>query len=241
VQRLNRRMLIAAILLGALAALLAHTYLRDAAHRALAPQTVPVLVAAADIPAHTALTAAMVQVVQYAPDAKPADGFAAAAAAVGEITTVAVYRGQPLVAPDLSSQAAPQTLSFAITPGMRAFTLQVSETSGIADLIRPADHVDVLAVFSQQSAAGGPPAPPTVDTLEQALLVLAVGQRTVGQDTAVPASYTTVTLQVTPQQAAQLVFAGSRGTLQLTLRAVTDTQSAAVAPETGAEIPGAAS
>jgi pilus assembly protein CpaB len=238
VERLNRRMLLGAAALGLLAALAAHAYLQGLARRALLPQTVPVVVAAADIPAHTSITAAMVVVAQYPPGDRPAQALALTQDAVGATTTVQLYRGQAVVAPDLSRTAQPASLSFAITPGMRAFTLQVSATSGVAQLIHPADLVDVLAVFSQPGANGAP-ATTTVDTLEQALQVLAVGQRTVGQNTAVPATYTTVTLEVTPAEAARLAYAGSRGALILTLRSVTDASPAQVPPETGATIPGA--
>jgi pilus assembly protein CpaB len=235
VERLNRQLLLAALVLGALAALAARAYLLGIERRALLPQTVPVVVAATDIPPHTLLTASMLTLAQYPPGNRPAQAVTALQDAVGAVTTVPLYRGQALVAPDLSRKATPLSLSYAVTPGMRAYTLAVSATSGVAGLLRPDDRVDVLAVFT---AAGGP-GQTTVDTLEQNLRVLAVGQRFSGEGGPVPTTYTTVTLEVTPAQAARLAFAASRGTLELTLRAATDTEVGPVAPESGAEIPGA--
>ena len=237
VERLNRRLLLAALGLGVVAAIVAHAYLQGLTHRVAPPRTVPVVIAVQDIPAHTAVTATMVRVAQFRPSDLPAAAVTSAALAVGTITTTEVYQGQPLVRGDLSSQATPLTLSYAVPPGMRAFTLAISTTSGVAELIQPGDHVDVLAAFTAQPAGGA--ATTTVDTLEQDLDVLAVGQRVAGQPGPVPAAYTTVTLAVSPGQAAILAFASSRAALSLDLRNVADSGSVGVPPENGAGIPGA--
>ena len=238
VERLNRRLLLAALGLGVVAAIVAHAYLQGLTHRVAPPRTVPVVIAVQDIPAHTAVTATMVRVAQFRPSDLPAAAVTSAALAVGTITTTEVYQGQPLVRGDLSSQATPLTLSYAVPPGMRAFTLAISTTSGVAELIQPGDHVDVLAAFTGQAGGGGA-ATTTVDTLEQDLDVLAVGQRVAGQPGPVPAAYTTVTLAVSPGQAAILAFASSRAALSLDLRNVADSSSVGVPPENGAGIPGA--
>ena len=237
IERVNRQMLLAALVLAVLAALAARAYLQGITRKALVPQTVPVVVAATDIPAHTTITPAMLVLGAYAPGNRPAQGLTSLKDAVGGVTTVAIYRGQPVVSPDLSRQATPDSLSYAVTPGMRAYTISVSSTSGVADLIHPDDRVDILAVFTGGGAV--PAGTNTVDTLEQNVRVLAVGQHIAGTSGQVPATYTDITLEITPAQAAQLAFALSRGTLQLTLRSVTDAAQASVPPETGAEIPGA--
>ncbi len=232
VERLNRRLAVGALALAVLAALAIHAFLAAVARRTLLPQTVSVVVAATDIPAHTALTATMLSVAQYIPGNRPARAFASVAAVTGAITTTAVYRGQPLVAPDVARQAAPPSLSFAVAPGMRAYAVAVNITSGVGDLIVPGDHVDVLGVFTQNATT-------TVDTLLQDVPVLAVGQQIVGQTGATPTSYSDVTLEVSPANAALLAFTAARGTLQLELRAVTDGIQSPVAPQAGAAVPGA--
>lgn len=237
VERLNRRLLLAALGLGLLAAIVARAYLQGLTHRAAPPRTVPVLVAVQDIPPHTVLTATMIRIAQFRPADAPPGALAAPAAALGSITTAEVYQGQPLVRGDVSSQASPLSLSYAVPPGLRAYTLAVSATSGDALLIQPGDHVDVLVAFSAQAAGGA--ATTTVDTIEQDLDVLAVGQRVVGQATPIPPSYATVTLAVTPDQAAVLAYAATRGALTLDLRNVSDSAAVGVPPETGAGIPGA--
>lgn len=231
VERLNRRLALGALALAVAAALAIHAYLAGAAHRALLPSTVPVVVAATDIPAHTAITPAMVTVAQYAPGDRPAQALATTAAAVGGITTVPLYRGQALASPDVSRLSAPVSLSYAVAPGMRAYTLPVTVTSGVGDLIHPGDHVDILAIFSNGATT-------TVDTLLQDVKVLAVAERTVGQTTPIPTTYADVTLEVWPAGASLLAWSGSRGTLQFTLRSVTDAATVQVAPQAGAGVPG---
>ncbi len=235
VERLNRRLLLVALALGVLAALIAHAYLQGVARRVLVPHTVPVVVAAESIPPHTLVTSAMVAVREFEPADRPPDAVTAVGGAVGAITTAEVYQGQPLVASDLSTTQTPLNLAYAVPAGMRAFTMAVSDTSGVADMIHPGDHVDVLAIFTQ----GGTAPTTTVDTLEESLTVLAVGQRLVGETTPVPPSYSTVTLAVTPAQAAVLAYASTRGGLTLDLRNVTDQATIQLAPETGVGIPGA--
>ncbi len=235
IERLNRRLLLAALLLAVLAAFAVHAYLTAAARRALRPHTVPVVVARQAIPAHTALTAGMLTVAQYTPGIRPSGALSSAAKLAGDITQAPLAKGEPVLPQDLSRASAPSSLSYAIRPGMRAMTLPVNLASGVAELIRPGDRVDVLVVFRPPTSAGVP----VVDTLEQDVKVLAVGQHLVGQSGKQPTSYTSVTLEVSPLAAERLAFASSHGSIQLTLRSVTDRTHVAITPVNGSGIPGA--
>ncbi len=218
-----------------MAAFAVHAYLQAAARRALRPHTVPVVVARQTIPAHTALSAAMLTVAQYTPGIRPAGALTSVAKLSGDITQAPLAQGEPVLPQDLSRASAPSSLSYAIHPGMRAVTLPVNLASGVAELIRPGDHVDVLAIFRPTTSGGLP----VVDTLEQDLKVLAVGQHLVGQSGKQPTTYSSVTLEVTPLAAERLAFATNHGSVQLALRSVTDSTRTTTAPVTGAGIPGA--
>src|SRR5260221_3087521 len=41
--------------------------------------------------------------------------------------------------------AGEESLAFNLNPGHRAYTIEVSETSGVGNLIRPGNHVDIIA------------------------------------------------------------------------------------------------
>ncbi len=230
-ERLNRRLALGALALALVAALAVHAYLAGLARRAAQPATTPVLVAARAIPAHSLLTAAMLQVARFTPATAPPGALTNLGEAVGAITLAPLYAGQPLVQADLSGTRRPASLSFAIAPGQRAITIAVGPTNGVGEMIVPGDHVDVLVTFTVSGAT-------TVDTLAEDVLVLAVGQRIAGQGGAVPTNYSTVTLEVSPAAAQQVAFAESRGQLTLTLRSVTDQASVSLAPETGSELAG---
>jgi pilus assembly protein CpaB len=234
IERLNRRLLVAALAFAALTALAVHAYLAGLA-RGHAGPTVPVVVATRNIPVHTVLTPAMLAVVRFAPADRPPTAASAVGTVVGSITAVPIFAGQPVVVQDLSRASAPVSLSYAIAPGERAFTVAVGPTTGVGEMIHPGDHVDVMGLFS--AGTDGLRAT-TVITVSQDVLVLAVGQSMVGQAATPPASYSTVTLEVTPEQAAALAYTAARGELILTLRSVTDSARASAPPLTGAAVLG---
>ncbi len=232
VQRLTRRLGLAALVLGVVTALALHAYLAGMARRAQRPGGATVVVATRDLPAHTLLTVGMLSVGRFTAGSVPPGAVTTPAEAVGQVTVAPIFSGQPIVAADLANRAHPASLSLVVPQGMRAMTVAVSPTSGVADLVQPGDHVDVLGVFTAGTQT-------TVDTVSQDLDVLAVGQRIQGQGGSVPTSYTTVTLAVTPATAQRLALVSGRGQLVLTLRSAADSASVSLAPEVGSELSGA--
>lgn len=225
-------MALGALAVAVLAALAVHAYLVRAG-RSRPEVTVPVVTAARDIAAHTVVTAAMLTVDHLPPALLPPGAAGAVGAVAGAVTVHPVFAGQAVVAADLSRTATPAALSYAIAPGQRAFTLPVGPTSGVGEMIQPDDHVDVLALFTQGTDGLSET---KVVTVAQDLLVLAVGQDIAGQPGPVPTTYSIVTLEVTPLQAATLDYAEARGQVQLTLRSVTDKARAPSPPVTGAMV-----
>lgn len=230
-ERLNQRLALGALGLAAVAAIGVHAYLGQISRRALQPQTAPVLVAASTVPAHTQLTANMLRVAQFTPGTVPTGALTNLSQAVGSITVAPIFAGQPLVQSDLSGTHTPASLGYAVAPGQRAYTVAVGPTSGVGEMIQPGDHVDVLATFTAGTTA-------TVDTIEEDVLVLAVGQRFTGQGGPIPTSYTDVTLQLSPAQVQVVQFAVSRGQVSLSLRNVTDQTTVTLPPETGSGLAG---
>jgi pilus assembly protein CpaB len=228
-ERLTRRLGLVALAAAVLAGLLARAALAHLA-AARAPRTVPVVVAARDIPARTVLTPAWLAVARVVPALVPPEAVASPAAVRGLVTTAPLYAGQVLVWPDVARGAVPYGLSYAIPAGERAFTVPVGPTTGVAGLIRPGDRVDVLAVFGQ--GTDGLPHT-TVVAVAQDVLVLAVDQDVVGGPGPAPSGYSTVTLEVAPRQAEVLAYAVARGQVVLTLRGATDQAPAALGPVTG--------
>ena len=100
---------------------------------------------------------------------------------------------------------------------MRALTVSVGRESGIVDLTRPGDRVDILLTSQRPNSEEI-----VTITLLQNVLVLAVGADTGGDrdddDDDDRRRTREVSVAVTMEQAALLAHARSRGALELTLR-----------------------
>ena len=110
---------------------------------------------------------------------------------------------------------------------MRALSISVQGAAAVSGMVRPNDHVDVIATFSVPRE--GALTPGQVDlvtsTILQNVLVLATGTDTAKTQTTANygaigrQGYNTVTLEVTPREAEMLVFAEQmKGRLSLALR-----------------------
>ena len=116
---------------------------------------------------------------------------------------------------------------------MRAVSINCSGASSVSGMVRPNDHVDVIGTFSFPGKAvdrdGRPQLELVTCTILQNVLVLATGKETAksaayGYTQPGGASYSTVTLEVTPREAEMLVFAEQiKGRLSLSLRNRNDT------------------
>ena len=96
-------------------------------------------------------------------------------------------------------------------------------------MVLPGDYVDVVAVLEMDQQTGEGEKRTAYSTLvAQKLRVLAVGQLMASESTSIAAS--TVTLEVSPAQAQQLVLATERGTIRLLLRGASDGDTTALPP-----------
>ena len=136
-----------------------------------------------------------------------------------------VTAGQPVTRGSLVGPEDRGFLAAALGPGMRAVTVPVNVTTGVAGFIFPGDHVDI--VLSQQVSGGGDGPPLKVsETIIRNVRVLATDQRVTSKDedgkTPVR-TFSNVTFEVTPKLAEKIAVAQSIGQLSLSLRSLADT------------------
>jgi len=175
-----------------------------------------VLVAAKFIPPHTHLKPGLV-VHKSIPEAFVNPGTLTDLRQVdGLVSLVPLSAGEQIQANKFGRSG--ETLSWALEPGFRAFTLPVDESTGVGGLLHPGDRVDLLV----KGTLGGRE---TAGFLYQNLGVLAVGGQTASPDgpssddsRGLGGSYNHVTLSVSPDQAETLFFLESRAVLSLVLR-----------------------
>jgi len=107
------------------------------------------------------------------------------------------------------------SLSTIIKPGRRAFTISLNQHTSVGNLVSPGDRVDVLGTFDR---TGSDRKKRVSVTLLQNVTVLATGRRVNRENESRESRFSSVTLDVSLEQAETLAFAMDRGTLCLALR-----------------------
>lgn len=152
----NRMLLFAALILGGLAAALVGLYLSNLSSEnstttSTSAITVPVVVAAQDIPPMTVVTEQMLQVKDIPSDLKVATAFGKTADVVGQTTQVHVAPGEQVLPAKVTSVTTAQSqfgidtpLSLVIPQGMRAISVLIGQVASAGGLVRPGDHIDLI-------------------------------------------------------------------------------------------------
>ncbi len=145
----------------------------------------------------------------------------------GTVVRYAIAAGQPVTRGSLVGPEDRGFLAAALGPGMRAVTVPVNVSAGVAGFIFPGDHVDLM--LTQQVAGGGDGSPLKVsETIVRNIRVLATDQRFTDKDAdgkTLVRTFSNVTFEVTPKIAEKIAVAQSLGTLSLALRSIADNSS----------------
>ncbi len=145
----------------------------------------------------------------------------------GTVVRYAIAAGQPVTRGSLVGPEDRGFLAAALGPGMRAVTVPVNVSAGVAGFIFPGDHVDLM--LTQQVTGGGDGSPLKVsETIVRNIRVLATDQRFTDKDAdgkTLVRTFSNVTIEVTPKIAEKIAVAQSLGTLSLSLRSIADNSS----------------
>ncbi len=202
----------------------------EAAAAAVAVPTGPkVLVAQRALPPGTIITA---DALSFQPwpsdmvkDAYFIEGEADMQKLIGTVVRFAVTAGEPVTQGALVSPQDRGFLAAALTPGMRAITVPISQQSGVAGFIFPGDRVDMMLT---QAVGGEGDSLQVAETILRNLRVLATDQSTqqeVVDGKAVPKVSANVTLEVTPRIAEKVTVAQTLGTISFSLRPLADSHT----------------
>jgi pilus assembly protein CpaB len=214
--------LVVAVVLGLVAALVARESLkRNRIAGPPQPTTVKIVVVRGGAAPGQELTADLLTLGQIAAETPPPGTFLDVAQVAGRVASTQMFNGQPVVEDLLAPRGAGLGIQALVPKGMRAITVEVNETSGLAGMLVPGSHVDVISTLT-----GSNKDETVAATIVQNVLVQAVGQRlsappaTPG-DKEAPAPRS-VTLVVTPRDAEAIELASSMGRTRLVLRGSTD-------------------
>jgi pilus assembly protein CpaB len=180
---------------------------------------------------------------QVTVNAEPAgatlDSPANRSALIGSMIRTTISPGAPILSSAIIYPGDHGFLAAVLAPGMRAFTIGVDAVSGAAGLIWPGDHVDVLLTQTLDD-----PGVPLGQRIAAELVlvnvrVIAIGQQIVqGSMTSAspgnpPPAATTVTLEVTANQAERCEVATHLGPLSLVVHSAEISST----PETTTALP----
>lgn len=191
-----------------------------------APRSAPAtcLTAARDLPMGHRLTETDLDQVDMSSRPAGETLVSSRALAVGRTTSVALLKGQALRTGDLVDAGSGASIAGQLSAGMRAITVSLRDT-GPEVVLYPGALVDMLATLERPGRTAEQRDTVTV-TLLEGVRVLAVNDEAVGVKAAAEAPgdrrsgsrKLTVTLAVTPEQAAQVELASARGTVGIALR-----------------------
>jgi pilus assembly protein CpaB len=197
------------------------------------PETVPVVVAGMSIPRGMLVSTDLIKTRDYPKDLIPAGAILKTEDALERSAFTTLVKDEPLLESKLSPKGQ-RGMASLVPAGMRAYTITTPNVAGsVAGFILPGNKVDVLLTVKSKGAddftGGG-----STTTLLQNLEILAVDQRieAPAENKVNANELRSVTLLVTPDQAAKLDLGHDNGTLHLTLRNPKDERAANVQPTT---------
>lgn len=225
-----KKLKLAALFAAVLVGLGLYRFLQELQKPQEAPHTT-VVVAAVDIPENTQITAEMVTLRAISDDSLLENYILDTESVIGMVLTSDLYAGEQITRARLvrvgEADSAKNTLAYVVRPGMRAMTIFVDQDSGLVNFLKPGNRVDVVANYSHEDTRVVLNENdkleyvqiPTSQLLAQNITILAVGTA-MGKDGA--AEYTTVTLEVTPEDALNINVVAWWGDLRLLLRSPLD-------------------
>jgi pilus assembly protein CpaB len=141
--------------------------------------------------------------------------------ALGQSLKVALPLGRPLLWGYLSSGVNP-SFSDMLDENRRALTIAVDELNSISGMIRPADRIDLFVIGRNPSGAPNVREEKIVNPLLQDVLVKATGnivRRETGQDgKEYDRRYSTLTLDLLPDEIGKVLIAQENGELKAALK-----------------------
>ncbi len=222
-------LLLVALIIAGGTVMLAKSMMTNSANKAgstaaVEAATDQVLVAARDLPAGTLIKDADIKWQAWpagaATDSLAVKGKKDVSDYVGAVVRQGLRTGEPIMDGRVVRSREQGFLAAVLDPGMRAISVPVTPTGGVAGFVFPGDRVDVIVTHQVTRKTDPDPNGRRVsETILTNVRVLALDQRTNDQATE-PKIAQTATLEVTPKQAESLALVTQIGTLSLVLRSL---------------------
>lgn len=180
-----------------------------------------VVIASADVPEGTALTAATLAVVQLPVAAVPAGSYTSPDSVVGRVSRIPIFKGEAIVPGRLAPDGTAGGIEVKILPGKRAMSVRIDDVAGISGMVQPNSRVDVMLTTRDATAQGAQVSKLFMSNMR----ILSIGSNIARGEDGRPINAPTATLEVTPAEAERLALAVREGAIQLVLRGYGDPDS----------------
>jgi len=181
--------------------------------------TVPVVVAAKDMPEGEIADRMALVVAQWPAGTQPAGAYSSVDLVAGRVTRVPVYKGEAIVPGRLAPEGTGAGLEVKITPGKRAYGIRINDVASLAGMVQPNSRVDIMVVSNGPENTGKRVAKLFMSNMR----VLAIGAASERGQDGRPINAAVASIEVTPREAEKLAIAATQGALQLMLRGHGDT------------------
>ena len=182
--------------------------------------TVPVVVAAKDMPEGVIIDRVALVVAQWPAGTQPAGAYTTVDSVANRVTRVAVYKGEAIVPGRLAPEGTGAGLEVKITPGKRAYGIRINDVASLAGMVQPNSRVDIMVVINDPEQQKQ-----VAKLFMENMRVLAIGTAPERAQDGRPISAAVASIEVTPREAERLAIAAAQGSLQLVLRGYGDPDS----------------
>ncbi|MDP4085045.1 MAG: Flp pilus assembly protein CpaB [Bacillota bacterium] len=215
----SKFILILSLLMGAFTTLLFYSYIKQMnVGKAAISETAAVVIAKDKISKNERITADMLEIAQMPKKSILPQSLKSFSEAQGKIATTVIEKGEPLISQRLTSEEEENIyVSRKVKEGYRAVSIGVDFNQSVSNLIEPEDDVDV--VYTKIGKDQSNQAPPVSTIIEQNVRVLAVGRKMVAPENSKDkyVEYSSVTLELKPEDAVSLLNAAQQGKIHLLL------------------------
>lgn len=221
-----KKMRIIAIIAAVIAGIGIYFFLKEVSKPKVAPHT-DVVFAVVDIPENTMITEEMLELRPLVDEDMQESYLLDIDSAVGHAASGDIFANEPLNKNRLvltGELDETNSLAYVVENGMRAVSISVNSVSGIENLIKPGNRVDLIVNYNYKVAnTGGENSEEQRATkfLLQNRKVLASGTELSKEGSK---EYVTLTLETTPEEAIQISCAESIGTIKVILRSSLDNE-----------------
>ncbi|NLC79132.1 MAG: Flp pilus assembly protein CpaB, partial [Ruminococcaceae bacterium] len=115
---------------------------------------------------------------------------------------------------------------YVVKEGMRAISINVTDVEGVSGMLKPGNHIDLIAQYETETGAVDETGIPIKEQAARIILqnveILAVDAYMTPAGAPSDVGYTKLTLSVTPEQAIELSFVDNLGTIRAVLRSTLD-------------------